>query len=143
METEKKEKTWRIWPLIVAMVVAGVVSRGCSFVMSEVMFETESEKEYRAAVEQLYEDVDSIPDPRDLDDPESTVETYNRMKAAYENFLQVTAPERYAAIDEELKETCRISIETLDLLIAISDETDQEKIDEYASRLMELLELMD
>lgn len=99
-------------------------------------------EEYQQAVEKLSEDMSEIQTNAStaITDPESAKTVLEDMKASINEFASVTPPEVYADAHAKLKSGCESLVAFIDTVVAMTEETDQDKLAELTTQMGEQLQ---
>lgn len=102
-----------------------------------------TEEEYQDAVAKLGEDFTALQDEAnnvDTSDVEAAVKLLESLKAPLNDFINIIPPDAYAAAHEKLQSGSRAMIGYIDAVISMVSETDQTKIAEFATKMMEFVQ---
>ena len=102
-----------------------------------------TEQEYQDAVTKLSEDFTTLQtEAADIDttDVDAAVELLESFKAPLEEFMAVVPPEIYSDAHAKLSSGSQAMIDYIDLLISMAGETDQAKLEEASTQILELVE---
>ncbi len=102
-----------------------------------------TEEEYQDAVTKLSEDFTALQTEAaniDTTDADAAAELLEGFKAPLEEFMAVVPPEIYSDAHAKLSSGSQAMIDYIDLLISMAGETDQAKLEEASTQILELVE---
>ena len=102
-----------------------------------------TEQEYQDAVTKLSEDFTTLQTEAaniDTTDVDAAVELLESFKAPLEEFMAVVPPEVYSAAHEKLSSGSQAMIDYIDVMSGMVGETDQAKLEEATTQMLELVE---
>lgn len=104
---------------------------------------TMSKEEYEDAVTKLGEDFTAIQNEAaslDMSDVDGAVKLLEDAKAPLEEFIALTPPDDYAGAHAKLSSGGQAMVDYIDIIIAMVNETDINKIQEQAQQMLEYIQ---
>lgn len=104
---------------------------------------TMSKEEYEDAVTKLGEDFTAIQNEAaglDMSDVDGAVKLLEDAKTPLQDFIALTPPDDYADAHAKLSSGSQAMVDYIDIVIAMVNETDMDKIQEQAQQMLEYIQ---
>ncbi len=98
-----------------------------------------TEDEYKASFEEIFSDFQNV-NSVDMTDIDAAKKTLEDMKAGMNEFIALNPPESCKDGHDKLSSGCQAMIDYIDTALGIIGETDQDKINDASTKMMESIQ---